>query len=63
MVPIRERNFGQLGAAVRLAYDRVAEIEAFKSALEASPRAHGPMLTGVTHDRDWAVPRLASGGA
>jgi hypothetical protein len=63
MVPIRERNFGQLGAAVRLAYDRVAEIEAFKSALVASPRAHGPMLTGATHDRDWSVSRLASGGA
>src|SRR5688500_4909893 len=35
IAPVRERNFGQLGAAVRLAYDRVAEIEAFESALDA----------------------------
>ena len=40
MAPVRERNFGQLGAAVRLAYDRVAEIEAFESALDASLRVH-----------------------
>src|SRR3954467_2988976 len=51
MVPIRGRNLGQLGAAVRFAYNRVAEIEAFKSALDASLRMHGPMLIEVTHDR------------
>jgi thiamine pyrophosphate-dependent acetolactate synthase large subunit-like protein len=63
MVPIRGRNFGQLGAAVRFAYNRVAEIEAFKSALDASLRMHGPMLIEVTHDRSGAVLPLASGGA
>ena len=47
MAPVRERNFGQLGAAGRLAYDRVAEIEAFESALDASLRVHGPMLIEV----------------
>ena len=47
MAPVRERNFGQLGAAVRLAHDRVAEIEAFESALDASLRVHGPMLVEV----------------
>ena len=40
MAPVRERNFGQLDAAVRLAYDRVAEIEAFESALDVSLRVH-----------------------
>ena len=63
MAPVRKRNFGQLGAAVRLAHDRVAEIEAFESALDVSLRVHGPMLIEVAHDRDRAVPRLASGGA
>jgi hypothetical protein len=63
MVPIRERNFGQLGAAVRLAYDRVAEIEAFESALDASLRVHWADADRGTHDRDRAVPRLASGEA
>jgi hypothetical protein len=47
MAPVRERNFGQLGAAGRLAYHRVAEIEAFESALDASLRVHGPMLIEV----------------
>ena len=44
MAPVRKRNFGQLYAAVRLAHDRVAEIEAFESALDVSLRVHGPML-------------------
>ncbi len=47
MAPVRKRNFGQLCAAVRLAHDRVAEIEAFESALDASLRVHGPMLVEV----------------
>ena len=47
MAPVRKRNFGQLGAAVRLAHDRVAEIEAFESALDVSLRVHGPMLIEV----------------
>ena len=63
MAPVCERNFGQLGAAVRLAYDRVAEIEAFESALDVSLRVHWADADRGTHDRDRAVPRPASGGA
>ena len=63
MALVRKRNFGQLGAAVRLAHDRVAEIEAFESALDASLRVHWADAGRGTHDRDRAVTRLASGGA
>ena len=44
MAPVRKRNFGQLHLAVRLVHDRVAEIEAFESALDVSLRMHGQML-------------------
>jgi 2-succinyl-5-enolpyruvyl-6-hydroxy-3-cyclohexene-1-carboxylate synthase len=47
MAPAHERNFGQLCAAFRLAHDRVAEIEAFESALDVSLRVRGPMLIEV----------------
>ena len=40
-----------------------AEIEAFESALEASLRVHWADADRGTHDRDRAVPRLASGEA
>jgi hypothetical protein len=63
MAPVRGRNFGQLGVAVRLAYDRAAGIEAFESALDASLRVHWADADRGAHDRDRAVPRLASGGA
>jgi len=47
IAPARKRNFGQLCAAVRLAHDKVAEIEAFENALNVSLQVHGPMLIEV----------------
>jgi hypothetical protein len=47
IVSVRERNFGQLGAAGRLAYARVAEIEAFERAPDGSLRVHRPTLVEV----------------
>jgi acetolactate synthase I/II/III large subunit len=58
MAPAHERNFGQLCAAVRLAHDRVAEIEAFESALDVSLRVRGPMLIEVDMTAIGPVPGL-----
>ena len=63
MAPVCERNFVQLGTAVRLACNRVAEIEALESALDVSLRVHWADAGRDTYDRDRAVPRFASGGA
>ena len=63
MAPVRKRNLGQLYPTVRLAHDRVAEIEAFESALDVSLRVHEQMLIELDMTAIGPFPRPASGGA